>query len=222
MRIMRLQDLRNITVEENGEQMVDLAREVPTILCDYRRTDSHFHAILVRKTLANKLYNVQERLAIEDPSLKLIVTEGYRHPFYQEQYYLQQFLNLGREQPHLSCEALQELTHQFVALPSVAGHPTGGAVDVSISRHGKEIDMGGAIADFSQPEKLSAFSPCIQEEQTKNRRLLHDVMIKEGFAPFYGEWWHFSYGDREWAAFYYQTKALYASVNLSFKCIDNN
>lgn len=79
MRIMRLQDLQNIIVEENGEQMVDLAREVPTIVCDYRRTDSHVHTILVRKTLANKLYNVQERLATEDPSLKLIVTEVYRH-----------------------------------------------------------------------------------------------------------------------------------------------
>lgn len=211
-RIMRLQDLKNSFVQENGEQMVDLAQEFSEIICDYRRSDSHFQKVSVRKTLVDKLYNVQERLISEDSALKLMVTEGYRHPFYQEHYYLQQFLTLGREYPQLTFEALQELVHQFVALPSVAGHPTGGAVDVSISRHGKEIDMGGAIADFSRAELIPTFSSHISEVQAENRRLLHDAMLAEGFAPFYGEWWHFSYGDREWAAFYEQPHALYAPI----------
>ncbi len=211
-RIMRLQDLKNISVQENGEQMIDLAQVYPQIFCDYRRTDSHFQKIFMRKMLADKLYNVQERLLSQDTDLTLIVTEGYRHPFYQEHYYLQQFLTLSREYPQLTCDALEELTHQFVALPSVAGHPTGGAVDVSISREGKEIDMGGTIADFSRIELLPTFSSHINETQAENRRLLHDAMLAEGFAPFYGEWWHFSYGDREWAAFYEQLHTLYAPI----------
>ncbi|MDR3125675.1 MAG: hypothetical protein LBU20_01195 [Candidatus Nomurabacteria bacterium] len=28
-------------------------------------------------------------------------------------------------------------------------------------------------------------------------------MMSQGFAPYDGEWWHFSYGDREWAAWYW-------------------
>ena len=37
-------------------------------------------------------------------------------------------------------------------------------------------------------------------------------MVAEGFAPFDGEWWHFSYGDREWAAFYGLSQTLYAHI----------
>jgi D-alanyl-D-alanine dipeptidase len=37
-------------------------------------------------------------------------------------------------------------------------------------------------------------------------------MVAAGFAPFYGEWWHFSYGDREWAAVYGEPAALYGPL----------
>lgn len=34
-------------------------------------------------------------------------------------------------------------------------------------------------------------------------------MVEAGFAAFSGEWWHFSYGDREWAAIWNKAAALY-------------
>jgi len=46
------------------------------------------------------------------------------------------------------------------------------------------------------------------------RLLLHDLMIEAGFAPYYGEWWHFSYGDAEWAAFYEKSKTLYSLLSM--------
>jgi D-alanyl-D-alanine dipeptidase len=45
--------------------------------------------------------------------------------------------------------------------------------------------------------------------------LLRSVMLQAGFAPFDGEWWHFSYGDREWAYYYKKKYALYSQVSLS-------
>lgn len=153
-----------------------------------------FAHVWVRKTVAEKLGRIAG----------LIVAEGYRHPEEQERLFLQELL------VHQNIEK----AHQFIALPSVAGHPTGGAVDVTLP-----LDMGGSIKDFSQPEKLPTFSACITPCQAKNRKLLHDLMIGEGFAPFYGEWWHFSYGDREWAAFYGYPKTLYGPV---FTFLKNN
>ena len=94
----------------------------------------------------------------------------------------------------------------------MAGHPTGGAVDLTLAINGREIPMGGKIADFSQPELLPTFSSLVTSEQAYWRLLLHDAMVAEGFAPFYGEWWHYSFGDREWAAFYGQSKTLYAPI----------
>jgi D-alanyl-D-alanine dipeptidase len=40
-------------------------------------------------------------------------------------------------------------------------------------------------------------------------------MFAAGFVPFWGEWWHFSYGDREGAAFTGRKAALYDAVSLS-------
>jgi D-alanyl-D-alanine dipeptidase len=39
-------------------------------------------------------------------------------------------------------------------------------------------------------------------------------MTSVGFAPFDGEWWHFSYGDREWAYFYKKKNALYGQIKV--------
>jgi len=101
-----------------------------------------------------------------------------------------------------------------VALPSFAGHPTGGAVDVTLAENGRELNMGCAITDFSCQDLLSTFAAGLTDEQKRCRRWLHDLMLTAGFAPFYGEWWHFSYGDREWAAFYSRPQAKYGPLYL--------
>ena len=38
-------------------------------------------------------------------------------------------------------------------------------------------------------------------------------MLEEGFAPYDGEWWHFSFGDKEWAFYYKKDKALFNQIN---------
>ncbi len=40
-------------------------------------------------------------------------------------------------------------------------------------------------------------------------------MLTAGFAPFDGEWWHFSFGDREWARFYGAENALYEQIQFA-------
>ncbi|QQR69366.1 MAG: hypothetical protein IPI58_01405 [Alphaproteobacteria bacterium] len=40
-------------------------------------------------------------------------------------------------------------------------------------------------------------------------------MTSVGFAPFDGEWWHFSYGDREWAKYYGRSHAIYSQIAFS-------
>jgi D-alanyl-D-alanine dipeptidase len=78
----------------------------------------------------------------------------------------------------------------------------------------KELDMGTSIADFSQGKKIWTFFPSISSETRENRWLLRRLLMREGFAPFDGEWWHFSYGDREWAKYYDKKEAIYDSIKL--------
>lgn len=210
--IPRLDEFKRIRFNENGEPLIHLREVFPDIHCEYRRKDSEINEVLVRCKIANKLHNVQKRLQGYDKKMNLLVVEGYRSPFYQERYFLKQFLVEYQKDSTKDLDTLTETTHQFVALPSVAGHPTGGAVDLTITYGDIEVDMGGKIADFSIPERLPTYSSLITSLQAKNRSLLHDLMIAEGFAPYYGEWWHFSYGDREWASFYGLSESLYAPI----------
>lgn len=117
----------------------------------------------------------------------------------------------GAKHPTLRGDELIEFVHLHVAVPDVAGHPTGGAVDVTIVEDGRYADMGGAYGDFTSPT-LHTFSDGLTEVQQQNRLRLRTVMVGAGFAPFNGEWWHFSYGDKEWAAMRGAPTALYAQV----------
>ncbi len=205
-KVATIADLQSIASYENGEPLVEVS-----LLCDYRRKDSGINKVLVRKTVAEKLQNVQSQLAPH--GLQLMIVEGYRKPHYQERYYLKQLLEEYQKDPSLDFDILIERAARCVALPSVGGHPTGGAVDVTIAREGKELPMGCGIADFSDVEAIPTFSPKATAQEAKNRLLLLGAMVEEGFAPFYGEWWHFSYGDREWAFFYGHAHTLYAPIN---------
>lgn len=199
-------ELQAIPYRDNKESLILLDS---TVLSEYRRENSGVQSVLVRESVSRKLQNIQKQLR---PNMKLLVVEGYRSLTYQEAYFLKELRNQLEEKPSWTLEAILEQTHQFVALPSVAGHPTGGAIDLTIICDGKEVDMGGKIADFSVPELLPTYSQQITIEQSNWRIFLHDLMVAEGFAPFYGEWWHFSYGDREWAAFYEQPAAIYSPI----------
>jgi D-alanyl-D-alanine dipeptidase len=119
--------------------------------------------------------------------------------------------------PEISEEDLIEKTHNCVAVPDVAGHPCGAAIDITIiNENGKKLDMGTKIyySDFNSTDKIITYSNKITKKQLENRLKLHDLMICENFAPFYGEWWHFSYGDCEWAAFYGKPNTIYKPINL--------
>ena len=199
-------ELQAIPYRDNKESLILLDS---TVLSEYRRENSGVQSVLVRESVSRKLQNIQKQLR---PNMKLLVVEGYRSLTYQEAYFLKELRNQLEEKPSWTLEAILERTHQFVALPSVAGHPTGGAIDLTIICDGKEVGMGGEIADFSVPQLLPTYSQQITIEQSNWRIFLHDLMVAEGFAPFYGEWWHFSYGDREWAAFYEQPAAIYSPI----------
>lgn len=199
--------MKMIMPGENHEPLVNLQESQSGLLCRPSRRD-----ILMRKGAAEKLQRVQRNLSRIRSDGQLVLVEGYRHPFVQESEFLRYYYQMVREYPLLDSEELTERVHQWVALPSVAGHPTGGAIDVTVAVNGQELDMGGSVADFSCPDSLPTFAASLTREQQLHRKLLHDLMLEQEFAPFYGEWWHYSYGDREWAAFYGCPQVLYGPL----------
>lgn len=214
--ILQYKDVLKRAPGKAQEDLVDAKLYDETIVTQYDKFDMEAYigdVVLVRKTLARKLASVNA--ALKDGQ-RLKVVYGYRHPAIQEKYFKLQTKMAKEAMPNLSNEGLIDYVHNFVAVPEVAGHPTGGAVDLTIiDSNGQELDMGTRIADFSAPDKIKTFSKELTHSQISNRKLLHDLMLKQGFAPFYGEWWHFSYGDREWAAFYDKPQALYGTIEIT-------
>jgi D-alanyl-D-alanine dipeptidase len=214
--ILNYYDLAKIKAGENGENLISLNKTIPDIVCHYEKKDMLKYVgdeIFVRSTVADMLGKVSINLKNINSNYSLKVVYGYRHPEIQEAYFEKRKAEIFAQEPGLSKEELLVKTHLFVAAPDVAGHVVGGAIDITITTPTGDLDMGTAIADFSDDKKIQTFFLGLSETQKNNRMLLHDLMIKFGFAPFYGEWWHFSYGDKEWAAFYEHENSIYSPIN---------
>lgn len=198
------------------EPLVDVRKYDPSIVSEHEQSDMQVYtgeSILVRDTVARKLAEVNKQLRNAN-NLRLRIVYGFRHPKVQEKYFRERKEVLRRENPSMSEYDLIRLVHDFVAVPDVAGHPMGAAVDLTlVDDSNNPVDMGNAISDYSDPDIIKTFAE-VTPGQASYRKILHDAMIAQGFAPFYGEWWHFSYGDREWAAFYGKKAAIYGTINI--------
>lgn len=167
--------------------------------------------VFVREGLLRKLTHAAELLSAENSHLMLDVVYGYRAPAVQQQRFSEVKKELFEKYGYVG-EALTIAAHRLVSVPEVAGHPAGAAVDLQIfdSRNQKPLDFGTKIWEF-KPDSY-VHSPFISPEARKNRDLLQQVMTSAKIAPFDGEWWHFSDGDREAALHFQQLFAIYKQV----------
>jgi D-alanyl-D-alanine dipeptidase len=211
-------DLLSVPTKENGEECITIDPKV--IPNGYMSNFSDMEKItgknpFVRKSVYEKLQSAQKLLSEKHPNLSLYVTYGYRSLEIQTAIFLE-VLAKTNHKFFASPVDLYEEIHRFIAVPTVAGHPTGGAVDLTIrdTTTTTELDFGSKLYDFSNKLCYVFYEP-LATGAIKNRALLRETMLAVGFAPFDGEWWHFSYGDREWARYYNQKFAIYDQLPVS-------
>ena len=83
---------------------------------------------------------------------------------------------------------------RYVANPSKgSGHNRGLAVDLTLLKDGKEINMGTSYDNFSDTAHHSF--TMLSNEVLRNRQLLKTTMEKYGFKALETEWWHYSYAN---------------------------
>lgn len=214
-RMATFRDLRKTPAGENGEPLVEANVFDRSIVCEHVQRDMEDFTgekIFIREGLARRLAVANAFLKTRNPDYRLRIVYGYRHPIVQEKYFSEMRQVVEKEHPKLDEDEIVSLTHNFIAVPEVAGHPTGGAVDATISTGEGDIDMGTNISDFSRADDIKTFAKGISPKALSNRLLLRDAMVSAGLAPFYGEWWHFCFGDREWAFFYRKPSSLYSPI----------
>lgn len=215
-------DLLSIEVQENGEDFVILPDSVENFgvtgnyssLGDMKEI---FPFVPVRKSVKEKLDNVDAEIKKINKNFQLVVAYGYRSLEVQKNYFTIQKKILQEMNPYMSSDEIDEQTHRLIAVPEVAGHPTGGAIDVYIQDMSLQssIDFGTPLFSFDSKD-VYTFSDNISIKAKEARQILRQSMMNEGFAPYDGEWWHFSLGDKEWAFYYQKSNAFYAQKTADF------
>ncbi|HEX2760700.1 MAG TPA: M15 family metallopeptidase [Rhizomicrobium sp.] len=178
----------------------------------WHRVEGATDKLWLRASVAAKLARINARIA--GSGLELFLFDAWR-PRAVQAYFHDVWMpaELHRRGSTLSGAGLTEEVERYWAAPtddpaSPAPHATAAAVDLTLRwKDGETLWMGSlfddvtALAHRDRFESLSPenFSFSDQEAQA-NRRLLHWLMVDEGFAGHPDEWWHFSWGDQMWAA----------------------
>lgn len=163
--------------------------------------------------------DVARRLAMAAAALpdqvRLHLVEGYRPPEVQAALYEAHRRRLLGDVPGIDVAQSHRLASRFVAPPSVAAHPSGAAVDVTlVDAGGRPLDMGTAIDATPEDSDGACYldAPGISALARDKRRLLASCLRTAGFVNYPTEWWHWSYGDRYWAFVIRATAAIYGEV----------
>ena len=212
-KMLKYADLVDIPVKPMNEEMVRVVERSGLRVNSIDPNMQPFTGedIYLRRETFVQLSNAANMIRqILRPRLELEIVYGYRALSIQTKLYKKIKADLEDQYEGID---LMEAAHRMIAVPEVSGHPTGGAVDVQLTQDGEPIDFGTKIWEFT-PDSY-AFSPYVSNEAWNNRQLLRRVMTSAGFAPFDGEWWHFSFGDREWAKYYGEPAAVYEQIEFS-------
>lgn len=120
--------------------------------------------------------------------------------------------------PEYTEAQIQTALDQFVANPArrdmIPPHLTGGSVDLTLfhTATGETLDMGTA---FDEPSRRS-YSCALEHEPPsppqQHRRILIHTMTAAGFTNLPSEWWHFDFGNQNWAFFGQHSHAVFGAA----------
>lgn len=201
-------------IAECGEPLVDISVQSPRVRYGASYLSQGLEGALdrcfVRQGVWTRLQKVLEPLP---ERYSLLIFDGLRPLSVQRAIYEQFKAVIQLERPGISGVELELMLDEFVARPVKRGarpapHTTGGAVDLTLCVDGKPLDMGTGFDDLTSLAHTDWFEGAktgVELEIRNQRRLLYHVMEAAGFANYGCEWWHYSYGDRQWAR---QNKAV--------------
>lgn len=196
----------NIPIEENNEPLVKL-NSIEGL--KFKEEKSSYY---VRKTIADKLKKINQQLY--KSGLGLFVRDTWRSSEKQKKSWDKEINRLKKLHPNKSAKDIEKMASVFVFPPGLSPHATGASVDVQIFdlNTGKVVDFG--LKGF-RDELCYTDHPDIKGKARKHRQLLKKHFEEEDFSNYLLEYWHFSYGNAEWAAYKNKESAFYGAISLS-------
>lgn len=180
-----------------SDPMVDITALPGAQVLTFFSTDT---SRMVRATMGAKIIAAAQQL--QQQGLRVRIGELYRSLSKQRRDFARLREEIRAAQPHLTEQQLWEATTAFSADPDMMPpHCSGGAVDLTLcTPTGELLDMGTGFDAVDEDSFL--INDRISPQAQANRKILMDAMLAQGLAPLPTEWWHYSYGDIRWAAYY--------------------
>jgi len=212
-----------VQIVDNGEALIDIPGDFANEPMYFKQGLTDDDSIKLREGVVERLLKAKKNLP---KGWNFKIWDGYRPLSIQEKLYKGLWDLRVAENPSLDEAGLKESVEKFVAFPSYdakkpSPHNTGGAVDLTIiNSRGEELPMGSEFDEFHErsygnyfdiePGSIDGMAGIYRE----NRLVLKEILKEEGFAPYKWEWWHFSYGNQDWAEFCGESVAIYGSKEL--------
>lgn len=178
---------------------VDLAQAVPGVTTDIRYATAHnLTGHPLAGYLAGKAIATREAASALNLAFDLAKQLGYGmliYDAYRPQKTVDDFIrwsekpedNLTRAEFYPAQDKTRLFDLGYIARRS--GHSRGSTIDLTLTKDGVPVDMGGGFDLMDQRSHHNA--PGLTAEQQRNRRVLCAIMAYAGFAPYECEWWHY-------------------------------
>lgn len=208
--VPEVMDLKSIALlpEQGAPAIADIS-VADGFFINTRRSDD----FRLRAAVYEKLKHAQAALPA---GYRFMVFEAYRSFAKQETLWKNTNRQMKERYPELDDESLFRLCENFTACPYDgigSGHQCACAVDITLcDESGKEFSMGTDMHEKSPKTKTAADG--LTQEETALRRILKTAMEDAGFINYPAEWWHFSYGDHQWAWLTKRTQAIYGILDI--------
>ena len=199
--------LNKIVEKEDQSPLVDLREAAPKMRILRPQVIPY-----VRQEVARMCAQASETLP---DGVYLGLVEGWRPLSRQQRIYDFMWEAAKEAFPERDDTALRRTVCRWVAptdQKAPPGHCTGAAVDVWLVDDTNEpIDVA---SPYDRWQAAPTFTLGLSEEAYRNRRLLLDAMLAQGFSNCRDEWWHYSFGDAGWAVRTGNTECIYGLVHL--------
>lgn len=184
--------------------------------------------IMMRKSVYLKIVEATNLLP---DGYKFVLLDSWRSNETQLSLFNSLKEQLRADNPKLSEAELLTRTRTTVAPPSSdpskpSPHNTGGSVDLTIvNQIGIPLEFGTPFDDCTKKARATYYEEKLEADEKltdleilymENRRLLYHIMTNSGFTHYFDEWWHFDYGNQNWAWVSGHDKAIYGPTKPIF------
>ncbi len=203
-----------IRIKDNGEPLVEVKKYCPDFMIRIDRgVDGKPRKAYLRKGIVLKLKKARSYLP---KGMTFVIRDAWRPADLQEKIKQKFVAMFMKKNPTWTKKRAIQETKKYVANSKgifASGHMTGGAVDLRLiyAKTGKRVPMRSWKLTYQ--ENAQPIQPKLKPHLQRNRQIMFDALLKVGLTNYPSEFWHWSYGDAQWARRVGEKVAVYAILS---------